>query len=168
METTDYKTLEIYEERTLYEGRGYLSSDGASIKISQKIEEWSYNCGSNSFIHILIFRGGTLDTVRVAGYGRGDSDCIGAEQRQQRHQDRGEDKQESFIQTGSIHISGSPNGAEVYLDEYYAGVIPCILEQVKQGPHNVMIKYEGYKDWKMRVMVTADETLSLIVNLEVE
>jgi len=104
----------------------------------------------------------------VAGYGSGDSDCIGIEQRQQRLQQREEEKQDSFTETGRIHISGSPNGAEVYLNEYYAGVIPCTLEKVKEGPHNVMVKYEGYKDWKMRVIVTADETLSLIINLENE
>lgn len=104
----------------------------------------------------------------MAGYGSGDSDCIDVEQRQQRLRQREEEKQESFTETGKIHISGSPNEAKVYLDEYYAGVIPCTLEKVKEGPHNVMVKYEGYKDWKIRVIVTADETLSLIVNLEVE
>ena len=168
MEVTDYRTLEIYNENTLYEGRGYYSSNGASYKISQKLEEWSYNCGRNRFIHILIFRGGILETVKVAGYGSGDSDCIGLEQRQQRQKHREEEKLESYTETGRIHISGSPNGAEVYLDEYYAGAIPCTLEQVKEGPHNVMVKYEGYKAWKIRVIVTADETLSLMVNLEME
>jgi len=104
----------------------------------------------------------------VAGYGSGDSDCIGVDKRQQRLQQRKEETQSKYKETSNIHISGSPNGAEVYLDEYYAGVIPCTLEKVKEGPHNLMVKYGGYKDWKMRVIVNADETLSLIVNLEVE
>ena len=104
----------------------------------------------------------------MAGYGSGDSDCVGIEQRQQRLQQREEEIQSKPKETGKIHISGTPYGAAVFLDEYYAGTIPCTLEKVNEGPHNVKIKYEGFKDWKIRVIVTADETLSLIVNLEEE
>ena len=54
------------------------------------------------------------------------------------------------------------------MDESEKKKVTDALEKVKEGPHNVMVKYEGYKDWKIRVIVSADETLSLIVNLEVK
>jgi hypothetical protein len=45
------------------------------------VENWSYNCGSNGFIHVLRFVEGRLQDVKTAGYGRGQSECIGGQHR---------------------------------------------------------------------------------------
>jgi len=43
-----------------------------------RVENWFYNCGSGGFLHVLRFVGGRLQDVKTAGYGRGQSECIGA------------------------------------------------------------------------------------------
>ena len=43
-----------------------------------RVENWFYNCGSGSFLHVLRFVEGRLQDVKTEGYGRGQSDCIGA------------------------------------------------------------------------------------------
>jgi hypothetical protein len=45
------------------------------------VENWFYNCGSNGFIHVLRFVEGRLQDVKTAGYGRGQSECIGGQHR---------------------------------------------------------------------------------------
>jgi hypothetical protein len=42
------------------------------------VENWFYNCGSSGFLHILRFVEGRLQDVETAGYGRGQSECLGA------------------------------------------------------------------------------------------
>jgi hypothetical protein len=43
-----------------------------------RVENWFYNCGSGSFLQVLRFVEGRLQDVKTAGYGRGESQCIGA------------------------------------------------------------------------------------------
>jgi hypothetical protein len=45
------------------------------------VENWFYNCGSSEFIHVLRFVEGRLQDVKTAGYGRGQSECIGGQHR---------------------------------------------------------------------------------------
>jgi hypothetical protein len=42
------------------------------------VENWFYNCGSAGFLHVLRFVEGRLQNVKTAGYGRGQSECLGA------------------------------------------------------------------------------------------
>jgi hypothetical protein len=63
-------------------------------------------------------------------------------------------------------VVGSPDGAKVYLDEQYAGNIPCKLEQVEPGAHNLIIAKEEYKEWAKRLIVRAGKTSYLNVYLE--
>ena len=43
-----------------------------------RVENWFYNCGSGGFLYVMRFIEGRLQNVRTEGYGRGQSDCIGA------------------------------------------------------------------------------------------
>ncbi len=43
-----------------------------------RVENWFYNCGSGGFLNVLRFVEGRLQDVKTAGYGRGESECIGA------------------------------------------------------------------------------------------
>ncbi len=51
-------------------------------EFSPKVDKWYYNCGRHKFIQILTFKSGILDTIKRGKYGKGQSDCIGAERRQ--------------------------------------------------------------------------------------
>jgi len=43
-----------------------------------RVENWFYDCGSGGFLHVLRFVEGRLQDVKTEGYGRGQSECIGA------------------------------------------------------------------------------------------
>ena len=43
-----------------------------------RVENWFYNCGSGGFLYVLRYVDGRLQDVKTAGYGRGESQCIGA------------------------------------------------------------------------------------------
>jgi formylglycine-generating enzyme required for sulfatase activity len=73
---------------------------------------------------------------------------------------------ERVMTTGTISLSGSPHGAEVYLDGYYSGTIPCTIEQVEQGRHTLTAKKNGYRDWEEKVRVTAGKTVHLEAKLK--
>ena len=75
---------------------------------------------------------------------------------------------ERAVTTGSISLSGTPEGAKVYLDGYFAGDLPCTLEEVEAGRHTIAVKKSGYKDWEEKVMVVPGEILKKEANLETE
>ena len=75
---------------------------------------------------------------------------------------------ERVVTTGSISLSGTPEGAKVYLDGYYSGTIPCTIEQVEPGRHTLTVKKTGYQDWEEKVRVAAGEMVQLEANLEKE
>jgi hypothetical protein len=43
-----------------------------------RVENWFYNCGSGAFMQVLRLVEGRLQDVKTAGYGRGQSQCVGA------------------------------------------------------------------------------------------
>jgi len=75
---------------------------------------------------------------------------------------------ESVVTTGSISLSGSPEGARVYLDGYYSGKLPGTIEQVEPGRHTIMVTKTGYRDWMEKVRVAAGEMVYLEADLEEE
>ncbi len=75
---------------------------------------------------------------------------------------------EPIVTTGSISLSGSPEGAKVYLDGYYSGRLPCRIERVEPGRHIVVVKKDGYQDLSEKVRVSVGETVRLEANLKQE
>ena len=63
-----------------------------------------------------------------------------------------------IVTTGSISVSSSPSGANVYLDNAYKGLTPLIITDVSQGHHHIELTLAGYQDWPTSVEVKADET----------
>ena len=57
---------------------------------------------------------------------------------------------------GSITVTSSPSGADVYIDNVYKGLTPAVFSPVSNGNHVVLIKLGGYLDLSKRVTVTAD------------
>jgi hypothetical protein len=52
---------------------------------------------------------------------------------------------------GTISVSSSPAGADVYLDNLYKGVSPLAIESVSQGSHSLMLRMNGYNDYSTTV-----------------
>ena len=56
--------------------------------------------------------------------------------------------------TGTITISSSPTGAEVYLDNVFQGYSPQTVHNVAPGSHVLLMKLGGYEDWQSTVQVS--------------
>lgn len=145
---------------------------GPYDEVTQIVEAWYYNCGPHKFIKILTFRGGILRRVDTGDYGSGESDCIGAERRRVREKprsDAGEVEIPTFSRDlgyGRVSIFGHPHFAEVYLDGKYMGDLPCTLDYVEPGTHDLRVTKAEYDDWEKRITVKAGETLHLEVYLD--
>jgi hypothetical protein len=54
---------------------------------------------------------------------------------------------------GSIAVTSTPPGANVYLDNAYKGFTPLTLESVPNGNHVVVLRSDGYDESSQTVMV---------------
>jgi hypothetical protein len=63
--------------------------------------------------------------------------------------------------TGSITITSSPSGAEVYLDHEYHGTTPATLNAVPEGNHTVEVRETGYRIWSQNITVNSGTIVSL-------
>jgi hypothetical protein len=67
--------------------------------------------------------------------------------------------------TGSITITSSPSGAEVYLNNEYRGTTPNTLNAVPAGNHTVEVRERGYKTWSQAITVASGSTASFSPSL---
>jgi PEGA domain len=56
---------------------------------------------------------------------------------------------------GTLQITSSPSGAEVYLDGQFQGSTPCTIADVEPGNHTLEYRYSGYKSWKSVITVSS-------------
>jgi GH25 family lysozyme M1 (1,4-beta-N-acetylmuramidase) len=68
-------------------------------------------------------------------------------------------------QTGSISVSSSPSGANIYLDGSFRGLTPYTITNVPVGVHTIRLSLAGYQDWSTNVQVTAGETSYVYASL---
>ena len=54
---------------------------------------------------------------------------------------------------GTLHLTSSPSGAEIYLDNQYKGSTPSTLSDIEPGNHTLEFRSNGYKNWKSVVTV---------------
>jgi len=141
-------TEEVDEDLSL--DRGYYR------ELRVRVERWYYDFGPHKFVRILTFRGGILYKIERGEYGTARPEVFGPSGSEPEKPVNGEE-QELFIY-GRISVSGMPYGARVYLDGEHVGNIPCILEQIPVGAHNIIVREEGYRDWAKRVIVSAGRT----------
>jgi hypothetical protein len=148
------------------------------------VESWTYNCGPSEFSQTLTFQGEDLIEIQSIGYGYGQSDCIGRENRMYRIQQQAPAKnpqssttpwegssdgaKEEVPAKGSISLQGSPAGAKVYINGAYVSTIPCVLYEIEPGAHNIEVQNKGYKSHKEWVKVKPGEVATLIIDLERE
>ena len=60
--------------------------------------------------------------------------------------------------SGSLSVSSTPAGANVFLDNNFIGVTPFTLPGVAAGTHVVTIKLDGYQDYSTSALVNAGAT----------
>jgi hypothetical protein len=54
---------------------------------------------------------------------------------------------------GTIQLTSSPAGAEIYLDSQYKGTTPSTISEIELGNHTLEFRSKGYKSWKAVVTV---------------
>jgi uncharacterized protein YceK len=54
---------------------------------------------------------------------------------------------------GTLQLTSSPAGAEIYLDSQYRGSTPSTISEVEPGSHTLEFRLKGYKSWKAAVTV---------------
>ena len=70
------------------------------------------------------------------------------------------------VTTGSIQVSSSPTGAEIYLDGTDTGkVTNTTLTNISAGSHTVKLSKDGYSDKEQSVTVTAGQTATVDLTL---
>jgi hypothetical protein len=57
---------------------------------------------------------------------------------------------------GSISVTSSPSGADIYIDNVYKGISPATFTGVPNGNHVVLIRSDGYQDLTKNVTVTGE------------
>ncbi len=63
--------------------------------------------------------------------------------------------------SGSIDVTSSPAGAEIYVDNAYKGITPLTVSDIAVGAHTVMVSLSGYTDWSTSVQVGAGSVSSV-------
>jgi hypothetical protein len=163
------------ELTSLESGRRYgedLRFGTNSRRTTYFVQKWYYNCGPHEFIRILTFRNGRVRDIEAGYYGSGESDCRGAKNRTENPgslppaYETNDPAYLSNPRQGSISVFGYPHLATVYLDQQVVGEVPFTLDNVRPGPHTLMIRKDAYKAWTKLVTVKPGETLYLEVFLD--
>ncbi|MEN6443661.1 MAG: PEGA domain-containing protein [Methanoregula sp.] len=55
---------------------------------------------------------------------------------------------------GTLYLTSSPQGAEVYLDNQYQGSTPVTIPNVEPGNHTLEYRSSGYMSWSAMITVT--------------
>jgi hypothetical protein len=56
-------------------------------------------------------------------------------------------------ESGTLQLTSSPAGAEIYLDNQYRGTTPATITEVVPGNHTLEFRLNGYRSWKSAVTV---------------
>jgi hypothetical protein len=167
-------TTGSFRKKRFLDERDGRETERTYTETSVRVEHWYYDRGFHDFVYVLTFIGGRLANVKTEGYGgkgnweelREQSYVPPSEEDSTRP--RNESSSVESPGSGRVDLVGSPYGANVYLNNYYAGNVPCTIEGVEEGSHTLLVTHPGYKDWKERVVVKEGSTLWLSVHLERE
>lgn len=66
---------------------------------------------------------------------------------------------------GTISVTSSPTGAEVYVNNAKVGITPVTSNEVQPGSYTVTIRLSGYTEWSSVTEVTAGSTSSVSASL---
>jgi hypothetical protein len=68
--------------------------------------------------------------------------------------------------SGTLAVSSTPSGSDVYIDNAYKGLTPVSIGAVPNGNHVLLVKRDGYEDYSQTVTVMGDTrtiTASLVL-----
>ncbi len=63
--------------------------------------------------------------------------------------------------TGSLYVTSSPTGAQVYVDGVYRGSSPTSVGSLSRGSHTVLLTLSGYQDYSRTVNINTGLTTTL-------
>ena len=61
------------------------------------------------------------------------------------------------VYRGSLAVSSSPTGAQVFLNGVLAGVTPLVLHDIPVGSRVVRIELDGHERWSAPTRIVANE-----------
>jgi hypothetical protein len=67
--------------------------------------------------------------------------------------------------TGTVAVTSTPDGADVYVDGQFYGNAPATLK-LKPGKHSIGVKMTAYKDWSREIATDAGSDARLSAGLE--
>jgi hypothetical protein len=67
--------------------------------------------------------------------------------------------------TGSLFVNTTPAGAQLILDGSAAGVSPVMVSNITQGNHLLNVTKEGFVTQNIQVLITADQTTTVNVEM---
>lgn len=67
--------------------------------------------------------------------------------------------------TGSIELSSSPSGAEIYLNSVYRGTTPSTIPDLSNGSYHVELRLRDHTTWTMDVGIQAGNTVDIDATL---
>jgi hypothetical protein len=68
-------------------------------------------------------------------------------------------------QTGSLSLTSSPAGADIFIDGSYRGITPVTLSGLTTGSHTIIISHSGYTDYSTTATLYAEQTRTVSVTL---
>jgi hypothetical protein len=69
------------------------------------------------------------------------------------------------VDTSSVLIKSTPDGAEIEVDGKFAGSTPSTL-QIKFGDHKILLRKAGFSLWERSLVVDAGSSLTINATLE--
>lgn len=66
---------------------------------------------------------------------------------------------------GSLHVTSTPAGADIYLDGVYRGPSPITIGGLSTGTHTILLRLAGYQEYTVSTTVVAGQTTELPVAL---
>jgi hypothetical protein len=61
----------------------------------------------------------------------------------------------SSQEKGTLQLTSSPSGAQVYLDSQFQGTTPGTSTNVEPGNHTLEFRYSGYQSWSTPILVSS-------------
>jgi hypothetical protein len=72
---------------------------------------------------------------------------------------------ERRAETGQLRLNSTPEGADVYLNDRYAGKTPLVMEQLRIGEYVARVELSGYQTWTRTIQINPDRTAFVHANL---
>jgi hypothetical protein len=69
------------------------------------------------------------------------------------------------VQYGSLAVSTSPQGAQVYIDGVLRGITPATIPGLPAGTHAILLKMDGFEELSTTVIITAGQTAEYTTGL---